>query len=105
MRTPVAPGDFQRLAADWTSGRPRTTAFWAFVEDKLRARHDTAIFSKVENHEAFWILTDQEGWHARAYFGRQIISDAHPGVNTADKLRLVTDVVRRTKSREGTSRS
>ena len=65
VRTPGAPGDFQRLATEGTSGRPWTTAFRAFVEDKLRARHDTAIFSKVENHEAFWILADQEGWHAR----------------------------------------
>ena len=64
MRTPNTPGDFQRLAAEGTSGRPSTTALWAFVEEKLRARHDTVIFSKVENHEAFWILADQEGLHA-----------------------------------------
>jgi hypothetical protein len=100
-----APGDFQRLTTEWTSRRPAATALRAFVEDKFRARHDTAIFSKVENHEAFWILTDQEGLHAGRLPGTPIVRLAYTLVNNVDQVRLNTGVVGQTKNGEGTSQA
>jgi hypothetical protein len=41
-------------------------AFGALINDNLRAKQDTPVLSKVENHAASWILTDQEGFHARS---------------------------------------
>jgi hypothetical protein len=99
MRKLGVPCDFQRLATEWTSSRPSTAALWASVNNKFRGMNNTAILSKVENHVAFGILTDQEGLHVRAPLGDKIISDVHPGVNKADEVSLITDVVSLNKAR------
>jgi len=105
VRNLGVPCDFQRLATEWTSSRPSTRALGASVNNKFRLTHNTAILSKVENHVAFRILTDQDGLHVRAPLGDQIISDMHPEVNEANEVSLITDVVSRNKDRKQLSRN